>query len=300
MTADAITDAEVLAFIARTDSFYPADTVLMPLAEQRAIYDRMAAAFRVPRPSGIAVTDDSISGPAGPIPVRRYAPQTPSATLVYYHGGGFVVGGLDSHDDVCAEIALAAQVAVVSVEYRLCPEHPHPAAFDDALAALEHFADARPIVAGDSAGACLAAAVTLARPRAVRASVLIYPGLGGHLMGLPSYAQRGESPMLTTRDVRAYGKLRAGGAPPTDDPTFAPLTAPSFAGLPPSFVSAAEHDPLRDDGPEWARRIAASGGRATAFTEPELPHGHLRARHSSARAAEAFATICKAIETLAR
>ena len=96
-----ITDPEVLEFIARTDSFHPPNTVGSPIAEQRRVYDEMCVAFRQPRPAGVVVTDETIDGPGGPIPQRRYVPASADpATVVYYHGGGFVVGGLESHDDV--------------------------------------------------------------------------------------------------------------------------------------------------------------------------------------------------------
>ena len=121
-----ITDPEVLEFIARTDSFYPPNTVGSPIAEQRRVYDEMCVAFRQPRPAGVVVTDETIDGPGGPIPQRRYVPASADpATVVYYHGGGFVVGGLESHDDVCAEIAVATGCPVVSGRLPAVPgAHP--------------------------------------------------------------------------------------------------------------------------------------------------------------------------------
>lgn len=173
-------DAETWAFIHATEAQYPAHAATLDIAGQRAVYDRMARAFHRGRPAGVAVADRSLGG----VPCRLYTPAAGSAaTVVYLHGGGFVVGGLESHDDICAELAAATECRVVSADYRLAPEHPHPAAFDDALAATRAVAAAFPgplVMAGDSAGGNLAAAVSHAARRAgppVAGQVLIYPGL---------------------------------------------------------------------------------------------------------------------------
>ena len=291
-----ITDRQVLAFIERTESFYPPDAVEFSVAEQRALYDRMSAAFRQPRPPGLTVVDEVLDGAGAPVPARRYTPASPGpARVLYFHGGGFVVGGLDSHDDVCAEIAARVGVEVVSADYRLCPEHPHPAAYRDALAAVDALADRPLVVAGDSAGGNLAAAVALARGHLLRGQVLIYPGLGGDRLGLASYTERARAPLLSAEEVSYYREIRAGGPPPVGDPSFCPLAARDLSGLPRCFVSAAEHDPVRDDGVEWVRRLREAGIEAEAVVEPDLPHGHLRARTMSARAAAAFDRVVEAI-----
>ena len=291
-----ITDPEVLAFIAKTENLYPADTVDFSIQDQRDVYDRMGEAFRVGYPVDVTSEDGTFNGPGGALRYRRYTPvDAGAARVLYLHGGGFVVGGLDSHDDVCGEISSICGVEVVAIDYRLCPEHPHPAAYDDTVAAVLHFGDKPLILCGDSAGGNLVAAASLSHRDRVTAQVLIYPGLGGNALSLPSYSERAEAPMLNTKELAFYAQVRAGGPPPKDDPTFMPLAENDFSGVPPCFVSSAEHDPLRDDGPEWARRLAAAGVRAEAVIEPELPHGHLRARHMSTRAAEAFKTVTDAI-----
>ena len=298
--ADTITDAEVLAFIERNDGLYPADTVDLSIGQQREVYDRMSEVFGVGYPEGVAAEDGAFSGPGGAIRFRRYTPTDPGAERVlYFHGGGFVVGGLESHDDVCAEISETCGVEVVSIDYRLCPENPHPAAYDDAVAAVLEFRDKPLILCGDSAGGNLAAAVSLSHRDRVQAQVLIYPGLGGNALNLRSYSERAEAPMLTAKDLAFYATIRTGGAPPpVGDPTFSPLISNNFSGAPPCFVSSAEHDPLRDDGPEYAARLLAAGVVAETVVEPELPHGHLRARHMSRRAAEAFRAITGAISAV--
>lgn len=291
-----ITDPDVLAFIDRTNAFYPPDAATLSIRDQRTHYDRMCADFRRQRPAGLGVEGGGLQGPGGLIPIRRYWPKNPGqARVVYFHGGGFVVGGLESHDDVCAEIADSCNLEVVAADYRLCPEHPHPAAYDDALSAVDHLADRPLIVVGDSAGGNLAAAVALARPKQISAQVLIYPGLGGEAKDLLSYTERANAPLLSTEDVQYYGRIRAGVADVSDDATFSPLRAKSFRNLPPCFISAAEHDPLRDDGEDYVAELSNAGVAAELVVEPELPHGHLRARSMSARAAEAFARVCQAI-----
>ena len=294
-------DDEIAAFIARTESFYPADAIALSLAEQRRRYDRLCAAFRQPRPEGLEVQDAALPSAEGAIPVRRYRPaDARAAAVVYYHGGGFVVGGLESHDDVCAEIAATTRLEVIAVDYRLAPEHPYPACFDDALAASRALAaEGRPLVlAGDSAGGNLAAAVCLAArgdPRPPSGQVLIYPALGGDALGLASYTEQAEAPLLTARDCAIYMELRAGGPPPQNDPYFAPLACQDLAGAPPCIAFAAEADPLRDDAVEYVRRLSAAGVEARSQIEAGLVHSYLRARTTSRRAAESFAAICAAI-----
>ena len=302
-TSTTITDPEVRGFVERVAAFYPEGKANLTIEQRRERYDAMASTFRRPRPEGMRVTDETVPGPGGDIPVRRFVPAEPGpVTVVYFHGGGFVLGGLDSHDDVTAEIAGRTGCPVLAVDYRRCPENPHPAAYEDALAATRAaLADGPAIVCGDSAGGNLSAALAQRlRGEDIRGQVLIYPCLGGNRLGLDSYEENAEAPMLTARDMEFYDETRAGGGPiPEDDPTFFPLLARDFAALPPCFVSAAGADPLRDDGPEYVRRLRAAGVEADCAVEPQLPHGHLRARHGARRAAEAFDRIVAAIADFA-
>jgi len=297
-----ITDPEVLAFIEKTNNFYPPNTIDLAIAEQRQVYDEMCAAFSAPRPEGLTVTDETLDGPDGAIPVRRYVPERAGRVkVVYFHGGGFIQGGLDSHDGVCAEISSRIGCTVISVDYRLCPEHIHPAAYNDALAATRAVLATGPVVlVGDSAGGNLAAAVAQTlRGEAIRGQVLIYPGLGGDRLGMESYEECAETPMLSRRDVEYYRTTRAGGDVPEDDPTFAPLVEDDLTGVPPCFISVAGVDPLRDDGVEYDRLLVGAGVEAYCVVEPKLPHGHLRARHMSRRAGAAFDRVVDAIRDYA-
>ncbi|RST86957.1 alpha/beta hydrolase [Aquibium carbonis] len=300
-------DAETWAFIERTNSFYPPDTIDATIDGQRAIYDRMCREFHAGHPDGIAVETTAIGTATHSIPIRIYTPTAaaPAALVLYFHGGGFVVGGLESHDDVCAELAKGSGCTVVSVDYRLCPEHVHPAAFDDAMAAFRWAADgqALPILlAGDSAGGNLAAAVahhTRGHPRAAIGQVLIYPGLGGD-QTRGSYVTHAEAPMLSVRDIDFYRDIRAGGADITGDVSFAPLFDTDCSGLPPTVVVTAQCDPLSSDGEAYRDRILAAGGKAVSFEEAGLVHGYLRARHSVERARQSFARIVAATASLAK
>lgn len=296
-------DVETLAFIDKTNGFYPADTADQTLGDQRALYDRMCRAFHAGHPQGVSAETAAIGTPTHAIPIRIYRTRTQEAgaMILYFHGGGFILGGLDSHDDVCAELCGRTGYEVVSVDYRLAPEHLHPAAFDDAMSAFEWAAeDGRAVVlAGDSAGGNLAAAVshaTRGHSRRPVGQVLIYPGLGGD-MSRGSYVTHAEAPMLTARDILFYGDAR-GAAP--GDPTAAPLADADFSDLPPTVIVTAECDPLSSDGQAYRDRIIAAGGRAEWIEEPGLVHGYLRARHMVGRARDSFARIVAALTMLGR
>ena len=278
---------ETWDFIRRTEAAYPPDTASLTIADQRRIYDAMCRSFHHGTPPGVTSQDETVAG----VPCRRYSGKGP--VVLYFHGGGFVVGGLDSHDDICAEICAATGLEVLAAGYRLCPEDPHPAAYDDCLAVAR--ATPGPILlAGDSAGGALAAAVAaaLAGPRLL-GQVLIYPGLGGHG---DSYRLHADAPMLTAQDVDFYARIRGADR---YDPTAAPLMAAGFTGLPPTLALAAEYDPLADDAAAYAARITAAGGQAVALTEPGLVHGYLRARHTVAGARASFARVTATLSAMA-
>jgi acetyl esterase len=291
-----ITDPEVLRFIADTEAAYPAEANGATAEENRRMYDVMCAVFRAPRPEGLPVRDEDVAG----VPVRRYTPEGAEARpfLLYSHGGGFVVGGLDSHDDVCAELAVATGCEVVSVDYRLAPEHLFPAQIDDVAAVwtAESGDGRRGIAIGDSAGGNLSAGLCFRMRRKggvmPLAQVLIYPGLGGD-MDAPSYIENAEAPLLRTQDLKTYAGMLTGGDMELrrSNPEVSPLVAESFAGLPPAFIVTADVDPLRDDGPAYHKALQAEGISAQWRNEPQLIHGYLRARHCSTRASESFGAI---------
>lgn len=301
---DRLIDAETWAFIRESEGWYPPDTAEAPIGRQRAIYDAMCRAFHRGYPAGVTARDAPLAG----VPCRHYAKagSTAPATVLYLHGGGFVVGGLESHDDVCAEICDATGYRVIAADYRLAPEYLHPGPFDDCLAVARAVAATHPgplVLAGDSAGGCLAASVAHAARSggpAIAGMVLVYPGLGGD-MSRGSYMTHAFAPMLTRDDVLFYHGVRyADGAVPDRDPTAQPLADRDFSGLPPAVIFAAECDPLADDGHVYAARIVAAGGRAVSRTEAGMVHGYLRARKTVTRARESFARITDAIGCLGR
>ena len=295
-------DPETWAFIRDSERWYPPETASYSITDQRRVYDQMCRAFHRPYPAGMTVHEQRINA----VPCRIYTTvQAPAATVLYFHGGGFVVGGLESHDSICADLAAETGLRLVSADYRLAPEHRHPAHFDDAWAATLGVAalwSGPLLLAGDSAGGALAAAVThRARqggPR-IAGQVLIYPDVGGPL-DRGSALTHAHAPLLTRDDVLFYRDTRyAQGGEPACDPTATPLRDSAFSGLPPTVIFAAQCDPLADDGPAYAARVTAAGGRVFCRTEAGLPHGYLRARHSVTRARDSFAGITEAVASLA-
>lgn len=305
-------DPEVRAFVDVVESHYPPDAQGASVAQMRAYYDSLCEQLRAPRPQTINVTDCCVParGLAPAVPVRHYRRQDVEpggVTLLYFHGGGFVVGGLDSHDDVCAELADQAGLDVIAVDYRLAPENIYPAALDDVEAAYRYFEPecAGVILGGDSAGAHLATAMCFRARRLdlvnPTGQLLIYPGFAVEPKG-GSYEENAHAPLLTTADCRFYFGCYAG----RDDwykcaePELVPLSAENFSGLPAVMMVSAGLDPLRDDAEQYAQALARAGVPFEWRNEPELVHGYLRARHVSRLAAESFAWISNALRRLAR
>jgi acetyl esterase len=227
-----------------------------------------------PRGPELASVED-LPGPGG-LPLRRYRPADgPRPLLVFLHGGGFVFCDLDTHDRTCRRIALACDVDVLAVDYRLAPEHPHPAAVEDATAVLRW---ARPTaVAGDSAGAFLAAAACIALRDeggplpAVQA--LICPNTDLTL-ALPSITEKGTGHSLEADALAVF--VESFVPDPADRPAASPLHAGDLTGLPTALVVTAEHDPLRDEGDAYARRLAQAGVTVRHRREPGLEHGFIQ------------------------
>ncbi len=287
-------DAPTWEFIRASEAAYPPDTASLSIADQRAIYDRMCRAFHRGYPDGVTAQDAPIAG----VPCRIYPGALPR--VIYFHGGGYVVGGLHSHDDICAELRARTGLEVVSVDYRLSPEHLHPAALEDALAVIRALSAEPLLLAGDSAGGNLAAAASHALRGQVAplGQVLVYPGLGGDV-NAGSYLTHAHAPMLSREDVLFYAGIRHGGTAPTGDPSSAPLQDGDFTNLPPTLTISAGCDPLADDALHYADNLTNAGGRAQWTCAEGLPHGYLRARATVPRAAASFTQIVTAIDRLA-
>lgn len=276
---------EMKAFVNKTLSFSSASE---DINEQRRAYARMSEAFTPTRPAPLDVRDFTLGG----VTVRSYRPQRlslehPAPCVMYIHGGGWVVGDLDSHDFLTAALAADLNAVVVAVDYRLAPEHPFPAGFGDCMAvwhALQVHArldiDPRRIaIAGDSAGGNLAAAVCLALrdsdERQPVGQALIYPELGG-ANGLPSRRECADAPLLSTDELACYRQMYM-----TADEQSAyarPLNASDFHRLAPAFIAVAQFDPLRDDGIAYERALREAGVRTELDPGVGLLHGSLRAK----------------------
>ena len=293
------TEKGILQFLQICDSVFPTEAVEASVEQQRHWYDALCARFDRPLPPDLIFADGMVQR----IPIRRYRPRkiVSRTILLYLHGGGFVVGSLESHHAICAEIADFAGAELVSVDYRLAPEYRWPAQTDDGFAVLRHLlaANNKVVLIGDSAGGNLAAGLALrARDEdlsGIVGQVLIYPALGGDL-DAGSYVEMAAAPGLTTADVAYYREILQA---PAGNEIAEPLQATSLAGLPPAFITVAHFDPLRDDGRHYAARLTEAGGEVWFREEPQMVHAWLRARHMSDGARDGFHAVCEAVRHFA-
>ena len=249
----------------------PLETLPPPIARQ--VYRDLAASLGLPAPGKATTIDRAIDGPAGPLALRIYRPdaQGELPLLLYVHGGGFVIGDLETHDKVCRTLCHEVAAVVVAVDYRLAPEHPFPAAVDDVTRALRWVAGharelgadpSRIAVAGDSAGAHLCAVAALRERQAIalRAVGLIYPVAQHYSEPSPSMAENGEGKFLTTGVIKWFIDAYLGGRSDlARHPEVALLHSHLLGALPPTWVATMGHDPLRDEGHALAKCIAQAG-----------------------------------------
>ena len=267
------------------------DLCELPLQPCRDLYRQIcAAADRAP--ADVHVADREV--PAGPLPampLRVYTPKTvgPHGIVVYYHGGGYMLGDIAAYDNVCRQLCEDSGAVIVSVGYRLAPEHPLPAAVEDAWLALgwaiEHArslgADpGRLAVAGDSAGAVLASVVAIlardAGHAAIRFQALLYPpAAGGHDGDYPSRTLHAAGPTLTLRTMEHFNAHAFGPRGRAADFRGAPLLAPTLAGLPPTLLVLAGHDPLRDEALAFGNALLAAGTPVQIVEWHGLAHGFI-------------------------
>lgn len=239
----------------------------------------------------LRVEDRAVDGPAGPIKIRIYWPPTDDVTppvVMFFHGGGFVVGDLDTHDGTARQHAVGASAVVVSVEYRLAPEHPYPAAIDDAWAATQWVArhgneigaDAsRLAVAGDSAGGNIAAVIAQRsrdeRGAPIAFQLLWYPATLWD-SSLPSFTENADAAVLDSAAVATFSRYYAGDVDLFDPPVgMAPGRAENLADLPAAYIAVAGHDPLRDDGARYGELLAAAGVPVEVHNATSMVHGYL-------------------------
>lgn len=268
----------------------PPTHTLAPL-DARAFY-RERRALLQPEPQPVAQVQELLAtGAHGPIPLRLYRPLPVLAgalpVLVYYHGGGWLMGDLDTHDTLCRELANAAGCAVVAVDYRMAPEHRFPGAVDDAVAATRWvhrqagtlgLDAARLAVGGDSAGGNLAAVVALAARDSgdlpIVFQLLIYPATDMR-RGAPSHTTNGQGYLLTKETIDYFHDHYIIEASHDLDWRASPLLHPDLSRLPPALVLTAGYDPLRDEGMDYAARLTAAGNRASYVCFERQIHGFI-------------------------
>jgi acetyl esterase len=303
-------DPEIRGFLHETDQMFGADYAALPLSGQRRVYADWCARYEPAPTEDIAVSEVLIprsNGRPGTVratlerPLTTVRQQLPS--VVFFHGGGWIMGSPETHRMITAEIARRVGAAVLSVDYRLAPEHAYPAAFDDAYDAVrwatgqgaEAGIDARRLaVAGDSAGGNLAAAVALAArdrggPR-IALQAVIYPVLKAAGRAVVDHPAAG-----TEAGMGAYLAAYSGGRDIAREPYALPLSAGTFHGLPPAFVAAAEIDVQREDAADYAAALRGAGIAVEHRLAAGLTHSYLRCIHLSLGAYQEFEALCNAL-----
>ncbi|MBV2353678.1 alpha/beta hydrolase [Streptomyces sp. J2-1] len=310
MTTDHGLDTQATALLGHLtevlpDGFLPMSGSPLTLREIRATLDAWPVP---PGPDPYTVHDVSVPGPAGVVPVRVYHPggeggQRPA--LVWFHGGGFALGGIEQCDPLCRALAVRSGAVVMSVGYRLAPENPYPAGFDDACAAVDWaaanstalgFDGTRLAVGGDSAGGTLAAAVALRdRDRGDSALALQIIAYGGAQAEVTN--PEGSFPLLTAEDVDWFWDMYA-TADDRKSGYCCPMSADDLTGLPPALVLTATVDPMRDGLERYAHRLAAAGVRTTHRRFPGTFHGFLSMYAALDQGARALDDVVEALRAV--
>jgi len=282
--------------------------VIPTLAESRRSLQLLARNFDLPCPASVTVRDVVLPGAAGERPARIYDTQPEAQgrpTLLFVHGGGWVQGGIDTHDGLCGQIAAEAGIRVIALDYRLAPEHKFPAGPDDVLAAYRALAatpaewgvdPARLAVGGDSAGGNLTAALmhdlAAAGDPLPRAQVLIYPAVESR-MDTPSMAALRDAYVLPRERIEWYLDQYLPEGQDREDPRVAPINSPHLAGQPPALIVNAGHDPLFDDGNLYHQALRAAGVDSTLLPFPGQVHAFLSARRAIPQGVVAASAVAR-------
>lgn len=286
----------------------------MTTEQARAVFSQLREMRSGPPEPVGSVADHTLAGPGSELKIRAYAPATgqpPYPVMVFFHGGGFVIGDLESHDPLCRALANASGSMIVAVDYRLAPEHKFPAAVDDSYAATEWIAGhvaslggdpERLGVGGDSAGGTLAAVVSLlSRDRGgprIAYQLLLYPGVDWR-MDFPSVRENAEGYFLTLKDMVWFGNHYIRTEADKLDPLASPLLAADHSGLPPALIVTAEFDPLRDEGEAYAETLRRAGVAVKVMRYDGMIHGFLSLAGVVVRAQQAIDEIGREVRRLA-
>ncbi|MFC7166702.1 alpha/beta hydrolase [Halospeciosus flavus] len=294
-------DPDVAAVVDELDRLGIPEWHAMSVESARRVEDEVFSAEDVREVS--LVRDLAFDGPDGEVPVRVYRDvDAPAPVLVFYHGGGWTLGTLDSVGAICRELATRSGCVVVSIDYRLAPEHPFPAPLDDAYAALEWVADNAAAlggtdvlaVGGTSAGGNLDAAVALRARDAdgpdVDHQTLLYP-ITDHAFDTDSYRENADGPLLTRADMTWFWEQYLRSPVDAANPYASVVRAPDLSGLPEATVVTAGFDPLRDDGRAYAERLDDAGTPVEHHHYPSMAHGFLSLTDEVARADEAMERV---------
>ena len=298
-----ILDPEIWKFIQNTESFYSeTEEKDMSITEIRSAYNEMCKFFSISKPAEVKSEDKFIQS----IPIRvyhKFSNLNKKVSIIYFHGGGFILGGLDSHDSFCSEICAATSLELFSVDYKLAPEFTPYIALKECMEFIKWYESnikTPYILLGDSAGGWIAANITHQMRHGLKfllGQLLIYPALGGD-MSKGSYIYHANAPLLTTEWIvsnrRKFFKNNN-----LIENKFFPLKTNDFKKIPPTVVFSAECDPLSDDGKIYTQKLKFNNNNAKFFLEKGLVHSYIRAINVSKKANASFQKIVKELNHLA-
>lgn len=308
-------DPQIAAILALLEQAGGGSLASATIEQARSFFDMSTVTMRDPSTLAAvrSVEDAAIPGPAGEIPIRIYRPDVDGtvATMAFFHGGGFAIGSIETHDDHARLICRDVGIVVVSVDYRLAPEHPFPAGFEDCLAATTWVGENvdslggdpdKIVVGGDSAGGNFSAAVALATRESgpkLAAQFLIYPGVDfAEDTDYPSRLENAEGFFLTLEDMAWFSNHYLPEGSDYNDPRASPIRAADLSGAPPAVIGTAEFDPLRDEGEAYAKALADAGVEVRWQRYDGLIHGFYGMGPYSAAAAAAVADMNNALKEL--
>ena len=301
--------AQMHDFVEHCESFFPDEILKRGVDGQRIAYNAMTNSLAREMPSSLIISDLEIAG----VKARRYSSSSSSSTqsqseskttetILYAHGGGWYLGGLESHHSFCADVAERCNVNLIAIDYRLAPEFPFPAGLNDCYSVYQALLEQRitPILMGDSAGANLMAALTMQCKQdqlaQAKAQILIYPAFA--LPGsLPSHQSFADAPLLSTQSIKVCfdNYMKGSEQKDTQSPLLFPLQASSFSGLPDAAIFAAQYDPLVDDAVCYSKKLQQQNVQADCTTILGLVHGGLHAINRCDEADELLEKVCQAV-----